>query len=77
VTRLISAETGPPALVILGMDSRNTQAAVEFLSDETSFALFARDAPPNWDKRNFQIVLHNKIHGHSPGALRVVASHVW
>jgi hypothetical protein len=77
VTRLISPETRLPALVVLGMDSRNTQAAVEFLSDEASFAMFARNAPPNWDNRNFQIVLHNKIHGHSPGALRVVASQVW
>jgi hypothetical protein len=77
VTRLISTETRLPALIVLGMDSRNTQAAVEFLSDNASFALFAANAPPNWDQGNFQIVLHNKIYGHSPGALRVVASHVW
>jgi len=77
VTRLLQSETGHAMLIVAGMDARNTQAAVEFLSRSGSFDLFARSAPRGWENKNFQVVLRNTIHGNSSGSLAVMASHVW
>jgi hypothetical protein len=77
VTRLMPPETGFPLLLIAGMDARNTQAAVEFLSRPKAFEKFALQAPAGWQHRSFQVVLHNTIHGNSPGPATVAAWHVW
>ena len=77
VTRLLQSESGHPVLMVVGMDARNTQAAVEFLSRSDSFQRFAQSAPRDWARKSFQVVLHNTIHGNSPGSLVVVASEVW
>jgi len=77
VTRLLQSESGQGVLIAAGMDARNTQAAVEFLSRSDEFDLFARSAPRGWENKNFQVVLRNTIHGNSPGSLSVLASHVW
>jgi hypothetical protein len=77
ITRLVYSDSGHPLLIVSGMDSHNTQAAVEFLTRNDSFRQFAGSAPANWPSRNFQIVLHNDIYGNSAGSLGVVASEVW
>ena len=77
ITRLVHSDWGHPLLMIGSMDSRNTQAAVEFLTSDDSFRKFADQAPADWADRNFQIVLHNVIYGNSPGSLTVVAFEVW
>ncbi len=77
ITRLSHSGSGHPVLMIAGMDSHNTQAAVEFLTRNESFRQFADSAPSNWPNRSFQIVLHNAIYGNSAGSLTVVASEIW
>ncbi|MEP6962339.1 MAG: hypothetical protein ABI995_09675 [Acidobacteriota bacterium] len=77
VSRLLNSESGHPILLVVGMDPRDTQAAVEFLSNRQLLESFAKTLPADWGERNFQVVLHNTIHGNSPGALTVVASNVW
>jgi len=56
VTRILHSETGRPILLIAGMDSNNTQAAVEFLSNNDLFRQFSDSAPADWTAKNFQIV---------------------
>jgi hypothetical protein len=77
VTRLLHSDLGQPLLIIVGMDSHNTQAAVEFLTKNDLFREFAQAAPSNWFDKNFQIVLRNTIYGNSAGSLSVVASEIW
>jgi hypothetical protein len=77
VTRLLHSESGHPILLVAGLDPRDTQAAVEFLANEHLFEIFSRAAPADWMRKNFQIVLHERIFGKSPGSLNVVASQVW
>lgn len=77
VTRLLRSDSGHPVILLVGIDPRDTQAGVEFLADEHLFEKFSVTAPPDWARRNFQIVLHNRIFGNSPGSLNVVASHIW
>jgi hypothetical protein len=77
VTRLLHSESGHPVILVAGLDPRDTQAAVEFVADEHLFEKFSRGAPSDWTRKNFQIVLHERIYGNSPGSLNVVASHLW
>ena len=77
VTRLLQSEDGYAVLIVAGMDVRSTQAGVEFLSRSDSFDQFAQSAPRGWENKNFQVVLHNTIHGNSSGSVTVVASHYW
>lgn len=77
VTRLLSTDSGRPILLVAGLDPRDTQAAVEFLADDRLFETFSTAAPADWTRKNFQVVLHNRIFGKSPGSLNVVAFHIW
>ena len=77
VTRLLHSDSGYPILLVVGLDPRDTQAAVEFVANEHLFEMFSRTAPADWTHKNFQIVLHERIFGNSPGSLNVVVSHVW
>jgi len=77
ITRLMQSESGHPVLLVAGMDPRDTQAAVEFLSNDQYLEPFVKSMPADWANKNFQAVLHNTIHGNSPGSLTVVASAVW
>jgi hypothetical protein len=77
ITRLLHSETGHPLLVAAGIHPYDTLAAVEFLTERRYFDEFAKRASPDWARQNFQVVLHENAHGHSPGAPVVVAYHVW
>ena len=76
VTRLMNSESGHPLLIAAGMSARDTEAAAKFLSDPAYFDLFAKSAG-RWSRKNFQVVLHDYVHGHSPGAPIVLAWYVW
>ena len=77
VTRLMHSESGHPILLVAGMDPRDTQAAVEFLSNDRYLEPFVKSMPADWASKSFQVVLHNTIHGNSAGSPSVAASHVW
>jgi hypothetical protein len=77
ITRLLPSETGHPLLVAAGLHPYDTLAAVKFLTERRYFDEFARQASPEWPRKNFQVVLHENAHGHSPGAPMVVAYHIW
>jgi hypothetical protein len=77
ITRLLHSDSGKPLLMIAGMDSHNTQAAVEFLTKDDLFRKFTQSAPPDWSTKNLQIVMHNTIYENSAGSLTVVASEIW
>jgi len=77
ITRLIRSDSGHPLLMIAGMDSHNTQAAVEFLTQNDQLRQFTSSAPADWSNKNVQVVLHNTIYGTSAGSMKVVASEVW
>ena len=77
VTRLLASKSGQIAMVAAGMSPPGTEAAAEFLTKEEAFAKFVRLAPADWPVRNFQVVLHCKVHAQTPGPPEVVAWHVW
>ena len=67
VTRWLNSESGHAVLALSGLDPRDTQAGVEFVSNDRNLETFAASLPPDWQRRSFQVVLHNRIHGNSPG----------
>jgi len=77
VSRLLNAESGHPLLIAAGMTPMDTQAAAEFITEPRYFNMFVERAPADWSKKNFQVVLYNKVHGHSPGAPAIVATYLW
>jgi hypothetical protein len=77
VTRWLKSESGHPILTVAGLDPRDTQAGVEFLTNDKAFETFSESMPADWPRKSFQVVLHNSIHGNSPGSLSVVAWYVW
>ena len=76
VTRLLVSESGQPAMVVVGMEPRSTQAAVEFVARSKDFEVFAA-AAPGWEHKNFQVLLHHTIHGNSSGSLNMIAMELW
>jgi hypothetical protein len=77
VTRWLNSDSGHAVLALSGLDPRDTQAGVEFVSNDKQLEAFAASLPADWQRRSFQVVLHNKIHGNSPGSLSVVTWEVW
>lgn len=77
ITRLLHSDSGHPVMLVLGMDTRDTQSAVEFLSSDQYLGPFLKKMPAGWENKSFQVVLHNSVHGNTPGSLTVIASHVW
>jgi hypothetical protein len=73
----LKSESGHPILTVAGLDPRDTQAGVEFLTNDKAFETFSESMPADWPRKSFQVVLHNSIHGNSPGSLSVVAWYVW
>ncbi len=77
ITRILNSDAGHPILMAAGISALGTQAAVEFLTRELYFDTFARVAPADWARKNFQIVIRSRIHGHSAGRPTMIAWYVW
>lgn len=76
VSRLLNSDSGHPILIVAGIGARDTQAAVEFLSNSKYFDLFAKSDPYGWPDRDFEVILHNSVYGDVPGVPAIVSSYV-
>ena len=77
VSRILDSGSGQPVITAAGLTAYGTQAATEFLSDETLISQFVRKLGPGWEAKNFQVVLHSEVRGYTAGRPSVVAWHVW
>jgi hypothetical protein len=77
VTRLLDAKTGQVVIAAAGLGSRGTQAAGEFISRSDYLEQAFRSAPPDWQKKNLQVVLQTTVTDSVPGPPRVVATYFW
>lgn len=77
VSRILDSGSGQPVLTAAGLTAYGTQAATEFLSDETLISQFAQKLGPGWETKNFQVVLHSEVRGFTAGRPTVVAWHAW
>ena len=77
VTRLLDAKTGQVVIAAAGLGARGTQAAGEFISRPDYLEQAFRSAPPDWQKKNLQVVLQTTVTDSVPGPPRVVATYFW
>ncbi len=77
VTRLLDAKTGQVVIAAAGLGARGTQAAGEFISRPDYLEQAFRSAPPDWQKKNLQVVLQTNVTDSVPGPPRVVATYFW
>ena len=77
VTRLLNSRTGQFVVLVAGIQSYGTQAAGEFVSSPESLQAALRKAPPDWERKNMQILLRTPVIDGLPGPAEVVAIYVW
>jgi hypothetical protein len=62
---------------VAGATGYGTYAAGEFLTNEDYFAKALHDAPPDWYRKNMQVVLSVKVISGTPGPPKVLATYFW
>lgn len=77
VSRFISPSTGQPIIIVAGIYSYGTRVAAEFVLNPNLLTEALSEAPPDWEHKNFQFVLHTKIIGNTPSRPQVVAAYFW
>ncbi|MCX6620563.1 MAG: hypothetical protein NTY38_05710 [Acidobacteria bacterium] len=77
ISRVFHSHTGETVITAAGITNYGTQAAAEFLTSASYLNEVLAHAPAGWQNRNFQLVLHCRVTGSTPGPPKVVASHFW
>ncbi len=77
ITRMPVSETGGPLMTTAGIGQFGTQAAAEFVSSPDRMRDLLKSAPPEWQKKNMQVVLHITVVGYAPVQVDVVATTYW
>jgi len=77
VARLLNSRTGQFVVLVAGIQSYGTQAAGEFVSSPEYLEAALQKAPPDWERKNMQILLRTPVTDGLPGPAEVVAIYVW
>ena len=77
VSRFTNPGSGQPVIVIAGLTNFGTQAAGDFLTNQSLLSEAMQRAPKDWKHKNFQLVLHTQIIGNSPERPSVIAANFW
>ena len=77
ITRVLSSKAGGPAITVAGISEYGTRAGAEFLTNPDKMRNMLKSAPPGWEDKNIQIVLHVKVLGYQPVSTEVVDTRYW
>lgn len=77
LTRALDPTTGQTVITASGLAKFGTAAVGEFLANPSSMAEIAKAGPPDWYRKNMQIVLATSIVGLSAGPAHIVATYFW
>ena len=77
MSRVFDSQTGEFLIAAAGITQYGTRAAREFLTSPEDMAALAQDAPPDWQKKNVQILLRTQVVGETPGPPKIVTAHFW
>jgi hypothetical protein len=77
VSRVFHPDTHAMMVEIAGILQYGTDAAGDLVTNPDLMAEALRDAPPGWQKKNLQLVLHVKVLGGVPTSPKVVKSYFW
>ena len=62
---------------LAGITQYGTDAAADLVTNPELMAKALQGAPPDWPRKNLQLVLHLKVIAGSPSAPAVVKLHYW
>jgi hypothetical protein len=77
VARLIDSKTGQFTVTVAGIGPKGTQAAAEFAANVQYLNEALRNAPPNWQKGNVEILLQTTVTDSVAGPPHAVATYFW
>jgi hypothetical protein len=77
VTRIFLSNSPEPLVALLGVTQYGSDAASELVTQESGLALALANAPPDWSRRNMQILLHIDVIGRTPGKPEIVSTRFW
>jgi hypothetical protein len=77
VSRVFQPDTRAMLVEIAGITQYGTEAAADLVTDSDLLAEALRAAPPDWDRKNLQFVLHVKVISGAPASAELVASYFW
>lgn len=77
VSRVLDRDTGQVLVQVSGISRYGTEGAADLITNADLLAQALRDAPPGWQKKNIQIVLHVRVISGSPATPTILATHFW
>jgi hypothetical protein len=77
ISRFLNPRTGRIVVIVAGLYGFGTEAAGRLLTDARQMESLAGQVPPQWDKKNLQIVVGTEVIDRSSGPARVLAVHAW
>ena len=77
ISRFLNPRTGRIVVIVAGLYGFGTEAAGRFLTDARQMESMAGQIPPQWEKKNLQIVVGTEVIDRSSGPARVLAVHSW
>ena len=77
ITRVLVSKTGGPVITAAGISEYGTRAAAEFLADPAKMRELLKNAPPGWQHKNMQAVLHVRVLDYQPVEENVVTTTYW
>jgi hypothetical protein len=77
VTRLLDSKTGQVAITVGGITAPGSDAAAQFISNPEYLADGLRTAPPDWQKKNMEVVVETTVVDGVAGSPHAVAAYFW
>jgi hypothetical protein len=77
ISRVLVSKTGGPAITAAGISEYGTRAAAEFLADPAKMRELLKNAPPGWQHKNMQALLHVRVLDYQPVEVNVVTTTYW
>jgi len=77
VSRILDRDTGQVLVQVSGISRYGTEGAADLITNADLLAQALRDAPPGWQKKNIQIVLHVRVISGSSTTPTVLATYFW
>jgi hypothetical protein len=77
ISRVRDRTTGRAVITAAGITQFGTAAAGEFLTNPDYLAQFLRFAPPDWQKKNLQVVISTNVIQGTAGPPQVLATQFW
>jgi hypothetical protein len=77
VSRVFHPETHAMLVEIAGITQYGTDAAAELVTNADLLAEAVRGAPPDWQKKNLQLVLHLKVIAGTASSPKVIGAYYW